>query len=276
MININPAPDRRFPDSRDPTWTGPGRVILPCMPTRPHPPRSPRHRSPHAGPPTAPPGLAVLLAVVGLTLALAGCSAPAAGPGSSLRLPPDRYAEAFGAAADVLSDHGLAPAVRDRRAGVIETDPENSAGWFAPWNIEPASDLESVATLSTVRRRARITFTAETAVTGDAEDELQGPDLFGLREPPADLGQARTPVAMRVAVYVERSHRPGQQVDTWSRRLRTQARVGRPSPASGFEPGLTWWPVSRDEGLERAILEQVAARLRTAPDPAPDPTPATD
>lgn len=211
--------------------------------------------------------MGVLAAMVGLGLglALAGCSAPPPEAGSSLRLPPDRYAEAFGAAAQVLSDHGLSPAVRDRRAGVIETDPADSAGWFAPWNVEPASDLESVATLSTVRRRARITFSSEPAAGADPEDELSGPDLFGLRGLPADVGRADSPVEMRVAVFVERSHRPGQRVDTWSRRLRTQARVGRPSPESGFEPSRTWWPVARDEGLERSILEQVAARLAAGP-----------
>jgi len=204
------------------------------------------------------------LAVAALLAGLGspGCTGPSAAPAEVLRLTPARYDEAFTAAAAVLSDHGLSPAVRDRRAGVIETDPEDSVGWFAPWNLEPASSLEGVATLATVRRRARITFLPESFDVEDPDSALTGPDLFGLREPPPDVGVAGTPIEMRVAIFVERSHRPGLQVDTWSRRLVTQARVGRPSPAEGFEPARTWWPVARDAGLERAILEQIAARIR--------------
>jgi len=188
-------------------------------------------------------------------------------------VPADRYEAAFDAAAGVLSDHGLSPAIRDRRSGVIETDPEASVGWFAPWSLEPASSLEDVATLSTIRRRARVTFTPPRF----AEEEpgpLPGPDLLGLREPPADLTDRTGPLDMRVAIFVERSHRPGLRVDTWSRRNVSQARVARPAPESGFEPARTWWPVARDEGLERALLAEIVRRI--GPEPEPETEPETE
>ncbi len=217
--------------------------------------------------------LLLLLPLAGLPLSAGGCGGPAAdadGAGLALRVPADRYEAAFAAAADVLADHGLSPAVRDRRSGVIETDPEASVGWFAPWDLELASSLEDVATLSTIRRRARVTFSPPRFAEEDAAP-LAGPDLLGLREPPADLTRRTAPLDMRVAVFVERSHRPGVRVDTWSRRNVSRARVARPAPATGFEPDRSWWPVARDEGLEQALLAEIARRLEPE-GPPPDAT----
>ncbi len=181
-----------------------------------------------------------------------------------LELDAGRYAEAFDAATDVLRSHGLSPALRDRRSGLIETEAAESAGWFAPWDAEPASSQEAVATLSTVRRAARVSFRPSGFDPEATGEDLAGPDLLGLRGPPVNLLQVTGSLEMRIAVSVERSHRPGLQVDTWSRRLVNDARVGRPAPAEGFEPARTWWPVARDPGLEAAILREVAERLRRA------------
>ncbi len=206
--------------------------------------------------------------LLGLLAAFAatGCRATEEPAPLVLELDADRYADAFDAATDVLRSHGLSPALRDRRSGLIETEATESAGWFAPWDVEPASSREDLATLSTVRRSARVNFRPAGFDPAASEEDPAGPDLLGLRGPPPDLRQATGRLEMRIAVSVERSHRPGLQVDTWSRRLVNDARVGRPSPAEGFEPARTWWPVARDPGLEAALLREVADRIRRAED----------
>lgn len=201
--------------------------------------------------------LALLTAVGG-----AGCRTADEAAPLVLELDATRYAEAFDAATEVLRSHGLSPAVRDRRSGLIATDAAESAGFFAPWDIEPASSHEAMATLATIRRSARVSFRPAGFDPAAAAEDLAGPDLLGLRGPAADLLEATGRLEMRIAVSVERSHRPGLQVDTWSRRLVNDTRVGRPAPAEGFEPARTWWPVARDPGLEAALLRDVAERLR--------------
>ncbi|MEL7210341.1 MAG: hypothetical protein AAGK32_19275, partial [Actinomycetota bacterium] len=172
---------------------------------------------------------------------------------------------------------GLPPAIRDRRSGVIETDDRIGAGWFEPWRLEPSSDLEGTATASTVRRRARVEFRCPSGgVAADVPDEpAAGADLFGVRSatPVAgDLLNGDGPFEVRVRVTVERAHRPGLRVDTWSRRLTTQSRIERPGPPRTTEPTTTWWPVARDPGLEADLLADIAARMGGARSERPDPS----
>lgn len=244
----------------------PGRGILPDMPRPPIHRDHPRLPDPHPGRARARRRRTVLTLALGLLTAVggAGCRTADETVPLVLELDADRYAEAFDAVTDVLRSHGLSPTLRDRRSGLIETDAAESAGWFAPWDLEPGSSHEAMATLATIRRSARVSFRPTGFDPAAAVEDLAGPDLLGLRGPPEDLLEATGRLEVRIAVSVERSHRPGLQVDTWSRRLVNDARVGRPAPAEGFEPARTWWPVARDPGLEAAMLQDVAERLRRA------------
>ncbi|MFK7959024.1 MAG: hypothetical protein AB8G96_00740 [Phycisphaerales bacterium] len=254
-------------------------------------PRVPRRPRPVAS-------VAAGLAATMLATLCGGCASPGpAGLAGAVdrdalvrEVAPGNYEATFDAAVAVLKDHGLDPAVRDRRSGVIETSDRIGAGWFEPWRLESSSNLETTASLSTVRRRARIEFSvpganpatipggthgasgasdpgalgAESAADGGP---AAGADLFGVRGPATELNGLMAsdgPIEIRVWVTVERAHRPGLRVDTWSRRLTTQAKVNRPGAGRDFEPTTTWWPVARDPGLEAALLREIAERSNVA------------
>lgn len=207
------------------------------------------------------------LAVIGLSVTGCRTTGPSPAADSLVRVSAGSFDAGFAAATEVLAEHGLHAEVVDRDAGIIESGAVESIGWFAPWDLESDSSLEAEATGSTLRRRARVTFTP--AAFADVGGGDAGADILGLRSDPAPSASDTGPLELRVAVFVERAHRPGRFVDTWSRRLANQARVGRTDRSGAFEPTVAWWPVARDAGLERRLLESIASRL--APDDPGEP-----
>ncbi len=172
------------------------------------------------------------------------------------------YEQAFDAAIAASRANDMPPAMRDRRAGLIDTQPTLAGSILEPWRGGNASlDQAAQNTVVFQRRRARFEFTPRSFRTPNVAGE---PDLLGLSGPPLDLTTFEGPVELRVSVVVERAYSPGQRRDTWSRRNTTRAVVTRPANNPGVPTTDFWTPVTRDTAFERRLLAQVADLLLPA------------
>lgn len=208
-----------------------------------------------------------------LIASLGGC---AKGPGPDLlRIDAGSYPEAFDAAMEASRINGLPLALRDRRSGVIETEPAFAASILEPWRDDNATLGQSLEnTIAFQRRRARFEFapagaalptvppTAPPAAPpAAADDPLEGPDLLGVETRQLDLSAYDGALELRVQVIVERAHTMGVRRSTWSRRSTTRATIDAPA-SDGDIPASFWTPVSRDEAFERRLLAAVDNALR--------------
>ncbi len=136
---------------------------------------------------------------------LSGC-ATSQGP-AFLTIQAEAYADAFDAAVEAAAEAGLPPTVRDRRSGVIETEPRIAGSVLEPWRTDNASFAQAMKnTITFQRRRARFEVTpAGFRPRESAEASLTGPDLFALRDAEVDLSRLAGPLELRVWVYVERA-----------------------------------------------------------------------
>jgi len=199
-----------------------------------------------------------------LISALSGC-AGSAGP-DLLDIPHDRYEQAFDTALDVSRDHGMRAVVRDRREGLIETDPVIAGTILEPWYQDTADFSQGVDnTLSQYRMKARFEFLPRGFVESVDSAPGTGPDLLGSSMPARDLTTSDEPLELRVWVYRERKHTIGQRRNTWTRRLRSTARHGSVDETWEDAPGSFWTPVSRDEAAEHRLLSEIAERMNLSP-----------
>ncbi len=190
----------------------------------------------------------------------AGCASNR-GP-ELLRIEPDQYDRTFDAAMAAARRHDLVPTLRDRRSGVIETEPSIAASLLDFWRGENASVGQMMEnTIEFQRRYARFEFTpagVQPVADRGSDGEL---DLFGAGTPVVDLTVPDGPLELRVWVVVERAYSPGIRRSTWSRTLTTRATILRPAtdPAAPTRP--FWTPVSRDPAFERRLLAEVEKAL---------------
>jgi len=202
-----------------------------------------------------------------LLAAFAGaCATVPEGP-EALQVPSDRYEAVFDAAVEAARDAGLPPLVRDRSAGVIETETRIAGSLFEPWTFGEESFAQATEnTLLFQRRRARIEFAPEIPPTPRLRGEdrpLPEPAVAGGAAAPLDLRSETGPLEVRVRVFLERAFVPNANVDTYSRVL--SSRYTTPlDPA-----GETWTPVGRDRGWEARILADLGRRMDLAPVPSP-------
>ena len=205
-----------------------------------------------------------LLWLLLLISALNGC-AGSAGP-DVLDIPHDRYEQAFNTAVDVSRDHGMQAVVRDRREGLIETDPVITGTILEPWYQDTADFSQGVDnTLSQYRMKARFEFLPQGFVESTAGEPGAGPDLLGTSMPARDLTTSDEPLELRVWVYRERKHTIGQRRSTWTRRLKSTARHGRVDETWEDVPQSFWTPDSRDEAAEHRLLAEIADRMDLPP-----------
>ncbi|MHC4710819.1 MAG: hypothetical protein ACYTA3_10510 [Planctomycetota bacterium] len=203
-----------------------------------------------------------------LIASLGGC---AKGPGPDLlRIDAGSYPEAFDAAMEASRINGLPLALRDRRSGVIETEPAFAASILEPWRDDNATLGQSLEnTIAFQRRRARFEFAPAGAapptmdpITDPTTDSPAGPDLLGIETRDLDLTAYDGDLELRVLVIVERAHTMGVRRSTWSRRSTTRAMIDAPA-SDGDIPAKFWTPVSRDEAFERRLLAAVDQALRS-------------
>lgn len=194
-----------------------------------------------------------------LTAGLAACTATKQ-EDRYLVVPPDRYAEAFDAAVAAARDSGLPPAVRDRSAGVIETQSKIAGSLLEPWLFgEESLSQAAENTILFQRRRARIEFTIPSQpLPGirEAGETLPGATLPGRASlDPLDVTAADEPLEVRVKVFVERAFVPGLKPSSYSRTLNTKY-------TDPLRPEReTWTPVGRDTDWESRILADLGKRM---------------
>ena len=204
--------------------------------------------------------ICLLLSLGSLISTLSGC-AGAAGP-DVLNIPGDRYEQAFDTAVAVVRSHGMQPVVRDRREGVIETDPVLAGTILEPWYGNTSDLAQGVDnTLSQYRMKARFEFLPRGFIESSGVAAGEGPDLLGVSMPPRDLANSPEPLELRVWVYRERKHTVGQRRSTWTRIARSRAEHESHDPLWEETPGAFWTPVARDEAAERRFLAEIARDL---------------
>lgn len=172
-----------------------------------------------------------------LFAALSSCSAPTAP--TEFTLSAGRYADAFAAAKDVLREYEFELDRVDAIAGVITTAPRASSGLATPW-IPHASDLSGAfrGVAQFEQRIAQVEFDRSARPVVGAESEI---------------------LTCRVAVAVERFHKPGRRVDATSVRLRSFARGtedDRPVGGCPFAVGR-----GDDAGLASRLVRAMRTRL---------------
>lgn len=197
-----------------------------------------------------------LAAVV--ALAASGCAAqPQA---DVLLIDAGAYREAFDAAVEAGRSQGMPPALRDRRRGVIETEPRYAGSILEPWRTDNETLGQAVeSTIAFQRRRARFEFTAP-RLRPD-EPGGAGPDLLATRSAAMDLTQYDGLLELRVMVFVERSYTPGLQYDTWSSVNTSRAVIDSPSSPAEAGTEQYWAPVTRDVDYEHRLLAGVRSTL---------------
>jgi hypothetical protein len=209
--------------------------------------------------------VAAFVALVALTSA--GCTTTST-VGDSLAIESAHYAQAFDAALVVARNHGAPAAIRDRRSGLIETEPVYTPTLCEPW-YWPRSTFEHVieGTVSLQRRRARFEFSP--AVVPDQPPQqsaqLLGPEYTGAQSNEIDLTTWTGPIDLRVTIFVERAHQPGERRSTWTRKATSQATVFPLDEDDPPVPDQFWQVVTRDRETEQHILAEVARMLQQPP-----------
>jgi hypothetical protein len=186
---------------------------------------------------------------------LGGC-AGSNGP-EVVMLPSTRYSEAFDSAVEAVRKQGMPASLRDRRQGVILTEPRYAGSLLEPWRTDNANFAQANEnTLNFQRRRTRFEFAPvgyQPPVTA-AEEGLTGPDVVAGNLPITDLTSFDGELELRVWVYVERAFEPGVKRDPWSRSLTTKYRTVDSDGKTQKSEGLIWTPVNRDRAYERRLL----------------------
>ncbi len=205
-------------------------------------------------------------AIVWMALATGGCVSNSSGP-EVITVSAADYPQAFDAAAEVARHSGMPTTLRDRRGGVIETQPNVAGSVLEPWRSDNASLDQAVEnTVAYQRRRARFEFMpAGAAPTGEhpTTQPLTGPDMISAEQPSLDLSQAAGELELRVWVFIERADVPGMRRSTWTRSKTTQSLLVYPEGMKERTKGIVinWMPVARDPDYERRLLREVQEML---------------
>ncbi len=192
---------------------------------------------------------------------VAGCAAPPVGP-ELLTIEADSYDDAFAAVLAAAREEGFVLTLRDRRSGVIQTEPRPAASLLEPWRSDNTSFGDTVDnTIAYRRRSARFEFAPSgfrpTPVLEDLEHQ---PDLF-LQRAMLDLTEHDGPLELRVWVYVEQAYSPGVRRSTWTRDHTTRTIAVPSDPTVEPDPPTYWTPTRRDRVYEGRLLEAVRRLL---------------
>ncbi len=200
--------------------------------------------------------------LIAVGLLLGGCTGP---PREDVLLvPAGEYGPAFDAVLEAARVNGLPAVMRDRRAGIVETDHRIAPSVLEPWDVDGSSmETRIENTIARQRRQARFEFTpaAFTSPTRTPAETLTGPDLLSPSETERDLTAHEVDLELRVWVFVERSHTPGLRRDTWSRAHTRRAQIIDPTNDGKALPGTSWSSVSRDQDLELRLLASIRRTL---------------
>ena len=209
-------------------------------------------------------------AIAAIVLAAgSGCASESTGP-ELLTIASADYAAAFDAAVEAARLDGMPAALRDRRAGVIETQSRVAGSVLEPWRLDNASLGQSFEnTVAYQRRRARFEFAPagfDPSESSGAAQPLSGADVVNAGQPPLDLTTDGRDLELRVLVYIERASVPGQRRSTWTRSKATQTQLVYPEGMKERRGTImNWTPVARDHDYERRLLQRVQNLISAPP-----------
>jgi hypothetical protein len=206
------------------------------------------------------PGRTTAAAVVGALAAIVGLNGCAATQGPQVvAVDAAHYEVAFDAAVEAVRRQGLPATIRNRRGGVIETEPAVAGSLLEPWKGGNASLGQAMDnTMHLQRRRVRFEFTPvgfdpAAAALGR---EPTGPQAVTAAEVP-DLTAAAADLELRVWVVLERCYIPGIQLNTWTQSLASRTTIVPIDAEDEPLPVQHWTAFARDEPFERRLLAQV-------------------
>lgn len=199
----------------------------------------------------------ITIALLFICLIGSGC-ATSEGP-EFLTINAATYHHAFDVTVEAARKAGFTPTAKDRRSGIIETDPTMSGSLIDPWQGGISSWDQAVQnTISHQRRRARFEFVpVGFKPTNQSEGAANEPDLFDLDQMDLDLTRATGSIELRVWVYIERAHAPGRRRSTWTRSRSTRMKVIPVNKNEKPVPNQYWTPVERDQAFERRLLAAI-------------------
>ncbi len=175
------------------------------------------------------------------------------------------YNQAFDAAVEAATKWGMPARLRDRRNGVIETEPAIASSIFEPWKSDNPNFSDAMEnTLGMHRRTVRFEFTPvgfEASILR-APEVLTGPDMVALGSADLDLTNYQGDLELRAWVFLERAGQPGYQRNAWTRRR--SGVVIADDPGRETQTGIIWTPVHRDEAFERRLLSTVQDELQSS------------
>lgn len=162
-----------------------------------------------------------------------------------LTIPAGQYAAAFDAAKKSLRDRGFLLERVDAQAGVITTQPKDTAGLATPWDREQSGiDQEFDDLFHRQQRVVRVEFTP--ASSGAASDDL--------RSFPGDIDA-------RVQVAVLRAYQPGRRINTGN--ITSSTYTIDPKLEA---QGLNYYSVAQkqDSRLAQRVLDAIASGSQSA------------
>jgi hypothetical protein len=194
-------------------------------------------------------------------LLLTGCHT-STGP-DVLLLDSSQYAVVFDAAVAAARQDGMNPVLKDRRSGVISTEPAVAGSFVEPWKPDPSTSRQGLEnTLSLQRRSARFEFLPAQNIPVPGRDNavLVGPNL--LSPSGQDLTTYDGELELRVWVYVERKYTQGVQRGTWTLQSESITQIMPAQEPWEQVPGEFWAPISRDVAREQQLLGAVETSLQ--------------
>ena len=173
------------------------------------------------------------------------------------------YDAVFEAAVETLRDMRFEVDRKDRRFGVVTTEPMMAASVAEPWYQDNTTAWQAFeATLHKQRRRVRVELTPATTVPSDND--------------PAAGDAASGDYQMQVVVDVERQYHPPRPIHTSALARVTYRRADRRYRPVETEAGVEesyWASLGRDERLERRLMEMILRRAQAPETAAAHPQP---
>ncbi|QNN21098.1 hypothetical protein HED60_02040 [Planctomycetales bacterium ZRK34] len=169
----------------------------------------------------------------------AGCSQAVPDVSNPIPIATGEYDRVFDAAILVLRDEHFVVARKDRRFGVVTTEPRVAASAFEPWNTDNTTTAQTTeSTLNLDRRTVRVMINPVANAGG--EYELAVEVTLDRRQHPTRLLNTAAMGAVGVGHRETNVYRP----------LLTE---------SGLEESY-WTPVGRDELLAKRLLAKILRR----------------
>lgn len=189
----------------------------------------------------------IMMALV--ILFLIGCAAKHQPQLDAVRANATSFDQVWEACLDSLGDHSFQVDRRDRRFGLIVSQPEIGKQFFEFWRKDAVSSNDVLnSSLHTIRRTVTIRITK----------------------------QSPTQFQVDVEAQAQRISSPGSQLNSTAEAIELTGRAGVPSSprrsdylSPRGEP--TWVDIGREGALEQAIMRDIASRLESEPTAQTDP-----